>query len=53
VQDLNADVQGCVAEVIVTLHAVGISDSENRQTKRVLLRRPHFVRRYMMEYLDM
>jgi hypothetical protein len=37
VHDLNEQVQGCVAELVFDLDEVGISDWENRKTKRVIV----------------
>jgi hypothetical protein len=38
IQDLHEYVQGCVAELVVNLDEVGISDWEDRKTKKVIAR---------------
>jgi hypothetical protein len=37
VQDMNENLEGHVAELVFNLDAVGISDSEDRETKRIVV----------------
>jgi hypothetical protein len=37
IQNLNEDVQGCVAELVFNLDKVGMSDLEDRKTKNVVV----------------
>jgi hypothetical protein len=53
IQDLHEYVQVCVAEQVFNLDEVGISDWEDRKTKKVIASPRCLVKRYIMEYLEM
>jgi hypothetical protein len=52
-QDLNDDVQVCIAELFFNLDEVGISDWDDRKQTKSPSQRPWIARRSIREYLEM
>jgi hypothetical protein len=52
IKDLHDHVQGCVADLVFNLDEVGISDWEDRKTKKVVVPPRCLVRPYIMRYLE-
>jgi hypothetical protein len=52
-QDLNEHVEGCLAELVFNLQEAGMSDWEDRNTRKAGAAREWKARRYIMEYLEM
>jgi hypothetical protein len=53
IQELHNYIEGCVAELVFSFDEVGISDWDDRETKKVKALAAMFGRRYIMGYPEM